>query len=775
MSRPPRYALLADGSAALIRSAGPADRAAVLTMHEAMSAQSAYLRFFNFSTLAAGQEASRVCREPEPGHAALLAWCGDEVVGCASYERIGDGGSAEVAFAVADRMHHKGIATLLLEYLVAQARESGVSTFTADQLAENSAMMQVFRDAGLPARRRLEDGVIEVTIPLPRDDTDATMAAYLSAVDKREGTADVASLRHVLAPRSIAVIGAGQQPGAAGRAILDNIRTGGYQGQLYPVHPHARQLGGVRCVRSVAELPEAPDLAVIAVAPDAVAAAAEACGSRGAQALAVVTDGLDDAAQADLLSVCRRYGMRLAGPGCRGIAVPGASLDATLAARHPVPGTAGLITQSGGRGLALADQLSRLGIGISSFVSVGGALDISVNDLLLWWEHDGTTRLAIVDVESFGNPRKFARTARRVAVTIPVLTVNAGHSAELFEQAGVIAATGMSELTGIAALLAAQPVPQGRRIAVISNGDRAAALAAEACSGLGLTVARPRGVIRSRLRTIVPAGGSVSGPVDLTATTSPAAFRDALELVAASPDIDAVIALVQPAAVDGDLVAAVREANVSAPLAVVVLDQAQPVRFLDGQDGRRIPAYNCPEAAARALARAAAYGEWRAETKGEIPAFPDTAARPARELIRRFLARVHEGGWLPAGETADLLRSYGLSLQPTDTGRTTVSAGIASDDVFGQLVFLSSDGASRAEGLVPLTTTDADRLISSAHADPRLRDLLLRVSRLADDLPQIAELSLDSVIVGPQGVFAAAARIRVMPAEPADPFLRSLR
>ncbi len=766
--------LLRDGSAALIRPAGPADRAAVLAMHEAMSAQSAYLRFFNFSTLAPGQEASRICREPEPGHAALLAWFGDEVVGCASYERIGDGDTAEVAFAVADRMHHKGIATLLLEYLVAQARDNGISTFTAEQLAENSAMMQVFRDAGLPTRRHLEDGVIEVTIPLPRDDTDATMAAYQTAVDEREGTADVASLRHVFAPRSIAVIGAGPRPGTTGRAILDNIRTGGYPGQLYPVHTRERQLGGVRCVRSVAELPQAPDLAIITVAPDAVAAAAEACGRRGTQALAVVTDGLDDAAQANLLSICRRYGMRLAGPGCLGIAVPGASLDATLAASHPVPGPAGLIAQSDSLGLALADQLSRLGIGISTFVSAGGKLDISGNDLLLWWEHDGTTRLAILYIESFGNPRKFTRTARRVAAKIPVLTVNTEHS-ELFEQTGVIAASGMGELTEVAALLSAQPVPRGRRIAVISNGARAAALAAEACSSLGLTVAQPCGVILRRLRTLVAPGGSAAGPVDLTAATGSAAFRDALELVASAPDIDGVIAVVQPTAVDGDLTAAVRRADVPVPLAVVVPGQAESVRFLDCPDGARIPAYNCPEAAARALARAAAYGEWRAEPKGEIPAFPDAAAGPARELVHRFLARVRDGGWLPAGETAELLSSYGLSLQPADAGETTVSVGIASDDIFGPLVFLSSDATGRAERLVPLTTADADRLISAAHAAPQLGDLLLRVSRLADDLPQIAELTLDSVVADQHGVFAAAARIMVVPAEPAAPFLRSLR
>jgi len=797
MTRQPAYALLSDGATVLVRPAAPDDLAAVQAMHEAMSPESSYLRFFSASQLAAAREAARVCREPAPEHAALLALCGGEVVGCASYERVGDS-DAEVAFAVADRMQHRGVATLLLEHLVSQARDDGIAAFVAETLPENRSMLRVFADAGLPVRNRSEEGVVQVTIPLPRDDTDSALDAYLSVVDKREGAADSASLRPLLAPRSVVVICAEGQPGGAGRAILDNIRTGGYQGRLYAVHPHARQLGGVHCQPAVSELPEAPDLAIIAVPAAAVAGTAEDCGARGVPALAVVTGGLDAGACANLLSVCRRHGMRLAGPGSLGVAVPAGRLDATLAASHPVPGIAGLVAQSGGLGVALADQLSRLGIGISSFASVGRKLDVSANDLLLWWEHDGITRLAVLSIESFGNPRKFARTARRVAATMPVLTVGPGQPGDaaararrqaLFEQAGIIAVTRPGELTEVAALLATQPVPRGGSVAIVSNVRAAAALAADACAALGLTVHQPGGITRRRLRPLVPEDGSVNGPVDLTATVSGRTFQRVLELVGADEGVDAVIAIGASTAVSGDLATAVRQAAVPVPLAAVLVDQAESVRLLDSDDGRRVPAYGAPDAAVGALARAVVYGQWRAEPAGQVPAFPDAAAGPARELIRGFLARVPGGGWASPGTAAALLACYGMTVRPVTAGGVSVRIGVTGEPVFGPLVVFEPDGASaaapgrQAARLVPLTTTDADSLISLGRGRPGLteaaldglRDLLLRVARLAEDLPEVSELSLDPVVAGPDGAFIAGARVRVVPCEHQDPFLRRLR
>jgi acyl-CoA synthetase (NDP forming)/GNAT superfamily N-acetyltransferase len=880
------YALLADGTTVQIRPAVSGDFEAVKAMHEAMSPGNAYLRFFSLSRTAAEQEARRISREPGPDHAALLALLGDEVIGVASYEVARNANTAEVAFAVADTMHHRGIATLLLEHLVSLARASQIEAFTAETLSENTGMLRVFSDAGLPTHSTRAEGVVTITIPLPPDDTGKQLEEYLDTVALRERSASVASLRPVFAPQSVAVIGASRRQGTVGRSVLDNIKSGGYAGRLYAVNPNARQIGGVACFPDVAALPETPDLALVAVPPGAVLDTAQACGTRGVRGLVVLTAGLDTDACADLLAVCRRHGMRLIGPNCFGVAVPGIGLDATFAATNPAPGIAGLVMQSGGLGFAMVDHLSRLGIGISSFASVGNKLDVSSNDMLMWWEQDEVTKLALLYIESFGNPRKFARTARRVGLKMPVLTVHAGRSEAgqraaashtaaiatplvsreaLFEQAGIIATPGFGELVEATALLATQRPPAGRTVAIVSNVGGAGVLAADACTDLGLTVHHPRGQVKRRLHALVPAGGAVSGPVDTTATVSSDEFRQVLELLAADQDVDALLTLVLPTGATGDLVAAIADADIRVPLAAVVLDQPETVRLLDTRNGKA-PAYGYPEAAAGALARAATYGQWRAAPRDLVPGFADVDAAGGRALVRRFLAASPGGGWLPPGEAAALLRVYGIPLvatvaarteddavaaaaaagypvvlkadvpglvhkteagavlvdlrtedavragyrrlasqfglrlsgvlvQPMITGGTEVIIGVEDDQMFGPLVVFGLGGvatevlADHSARLAPLTEADAATLINSIHSAPlllghrgapaadlaALRDTLMRVSRLADDLPEVTELDLNPVIARPDGVVAVDARIKVAPQVPQDPFLRRLR
>ena len=800
-----------------------------------MSPDNSYMRFFNVSRLAAETEARRICREPRPGRAALLALLAGEVVGCASYDALAGAADpsdvaadpsdvAEIAFAVADHMHHRGIATLLLEHLVSFARSHQITVFTAQTLAGNTPMLKVFADAGLPVHSRYGDGVLELTFPLPSERDGTALDGYLNAVAERERRAEIASLRHVLAPESVVVIGVSRRHGTVGRAIWDNIRAGGYAGRVYAVNPHARQIGGEPCLSCVADLPEPADLAVIAVPAGAVLDVAQQCGQRGVRSLVVITSGLDTAASADLLAMCRQHGMRLVGPNCFGVAVPAIGLNATFAARNPRPGTAGLVMQSGGLGFALVDQLSRLGVGISSFASVGNKLDVSSNDMLMWWEHDGVTKLAVLYIESFGNPRKFARTARRAGARMPVLAVVGGRSeagqlaatshtaaaatplvsrTALFEQAGIITASGFGDLVETAALLASQPVPAGRTVAIVSNVGGAGVLAADACTDLGLTVYRPHGPTSARLRKLVPDTGAVTGPVDTTAAVSTEDFRQCLELLAADEEVDALIALVLPTAATGDLVAAIQQASVTVPLAAVVIDQPESVRMLPraGGDGQ-IPAYGYPEAAAGALARAARYGAWRTEPRGQVPSFPDIRTQDARALVRGFFRATLGGGWMPPDQTAELLRCYGIPLAELTQAATEdeavgteVIVGVADDHMFGALVVFGLGGvasdvlADHAARLTPLTDTDADRLIHSVRSAPLLlghrgrpaadlaavRDLLLRVSRLADDLPEVTELDLNPVIARPDGAFAVGARIKVRPYRVQDPFLRKLR
>jgi acyl-CoA synthetase (NDP forming)/GNAT superfamily N-acetyltransferase len=830
------YALLTDGRTAEIRPARPGDAGAVQAMHEALSPENLYLRFFTLSRGSADQEAQRVCRPAGPDHAVLLAWLGGRLIGVASYEPGGTAGTAEVAFAVPDDMHRRGVATLLLEHLVSLARRRGLAAFTAATLTDNSAMQHVFADAGLAARRRLDHGVVEWTFPLPGGRADPALESYLETVAGRESRADVASLRYLLAPRSIAVIGASRRPGTAGRAVLHNIVAGGFTGNIYAVDSGPRHREGVPCVASVADLPEAVDLAVIAVPAAAVPTVAAACGRRGVRALTVITAGRG-ARGAGLLAACRRHGMRLAGPNSLGIIVPGAGLNASLAAARPAPGAAGLVVQSGGVGIALLEQLSRLGVGVSSFASVGDKYDVSSNDLLMWWDQDGLTRLAVLYVESFGSPRGFARTARRVGQHMPVLTVIGGRSAAgpgaavspaapslvtqeaLFGQAGVIAARGLGELVEAAALLASQPLPAGGRVAIVSSAGGAGLLAADACGDSGLTVAKLGAATRRRLRALLPDGAAVTGPVDTTAAVTAGAFRACLEQVAADDGVDAVIAVTVPTAM-ADLRPAITSAAVAKPLVAALLEQAESVRLLAGAvpvDARPpgapavdgIPAYAYPEGAARALGHAVRYRAWRDRQDAPVPELTGLRTAAARDLVAGCLAENAGGGWLPARQAAELLACYQIPVAgPAGApahdraapaagaaAGAEVRIGVVQEPVFAPLIVVSLGGAAAgtlgdyAARLAPLSASDADDMIRGLRAAPllfgrrgarpaapgALADILVRVSRLADDLPEVAELDLSPVIARPDGTRATGARVRVTAAEHTDPFLRRLR
>jgi acyl-CoA synthetase (NDP forming) len=891
------YALLTDGATVEVRAGRPEDFAAVQEMHTKMSEDNLYLRFFSMSPAVAEQEARRICRDPAPDHAALLAVLDGKVVGCGTYEQQGAGSpSAEVAFTVADEVQNRGVGTLLLEHLISLARGRGFRAFRAETLTENALMLKVFADAGLRPQRSLVDGVYDFTFPLPADEADAALGTYRDAVAERERSADVASLRHVLAPASVAVIGAGRRLGSIGRAILQNIVTGGFSGPLYAVNPAGTELDGVPCVRSAAALPQEVDLAIIATPAAPVVGIAEECGRRGVKALAVVTAGLDGAARAELLGICRHHGMRMVGPTSFGVANSSIGLDATFAARHPRPGITGLALQSGGVGGVLLEHLSRLGIGISSFVSLGDKDDVSGNDMLLWWASDEVTKLAVLYLASIGNPRKFARTARTVGRTMPILIVNAGRSAAgqqlaaaraaasqglapadatamaipqltrqaLFEQAGVIATANLGELLDAAALLASQPVPAGTRVAVVSNARGAGVLAADACGDAGLRMASLAPQTQQALRDMLPPSAAVAGPVDTTAAPAPGAFRRCLELVGADPGVDAVLALTATNAT-GDLVPEVQAARVPVPVAAAVMDQIEVVRLLPGEneDSPVVPAYAYPESAARALSHAARYGVWRATPQGQVPDLDGLRPDRAKELIEGFLADAPKGGWLSQEQTAQMLGCYSVPLtdriavstedaavaaaahfgtpvalktdlpsvmrsidvgaalldlhdadeirrgfrslresfggqlaaiyvQPMITG-VRVRISVLQEQVFGPLVLFGPGGrpaellAGRAARLAPLTDSDADDLIRSAPAAPllltradapaadlaALKDTLLRVSRMADDLPQIAELELPAV-ARPDGIQAVAARARIQTAEPADAYLRQL-
>jgi acyl-CoA synthetase (NDP forming)/GNAT superfamily N-acetyltransferase len=831
------YALLTDGATVEIRPAQAEDYAAVHDMHAAMSPGNTYFRFFDPSPRAAAREAQRICREADGDHAALLAWLGDQLIGVASYERTRKPGIAEIAFAVADHIHSHGVATLLLEHLVSVARKNELVAFTAEVLAANADMAGVLTDAGLPVQRRAEEGMIEFTLRLAADEA-GCLDSYLNAVDLREAHANAESLRHLLIPHSVAVIGAGQQGGANDQAILRKIITGGFRGSVYTVAPGMPAIAGVTRVPSVGDLPESLDLAVMSVPPGSVLSAAGQCGRRGVKVLIVTTRGLGRAQRAGLLAACRRYDMRLVGPHSFGAAVPVIGLDASFAASGLTPGKVGLVSQSGGLGCAFVSQLSRVGVGVSSFASVGSESDVSANDMLMWWEQDGLTKLAVLLIESFASPRKFARTARRISQSMPVLTMHPGRSPRdtetaaspamaaalrgrhqaLFEQAGIIATASFDELLETAAFLATQPVPTGGRVSVISNTGDAALRAAAACTKAGLLVHTPAKDTQRQTGEILRPGSAVTGPVHTATSVTPDEFPRCLELAVAGHRADAALVIVAPSAAAGDLIESICTADIRIPLAAVVLGQPESVRLLPalaaetsaeaGSEMRRVPAYASSESAARALANAVRRGTWSAKPQGSIPEFDDLRPASARALARRFLAQAPAGGWLPPADVCELLGYYGLPLAvscpayrneraraaaPVITDDTTAIISVVQEPAFGPLIVFRRNGISGPDipvvRMAPRTDTDADDLIQairparppSGQRAPQapsalaLREMLLRLSRLADDLPQVTELHLNPVAARPDGVLTQEASARVAPGPPQDPFLRRLR
>ena len=538
--------------------------------------------------------------------------------------------------------------------------------------------------------------------------------------DARAGercAAEVANLRHLLNPESVAVVGAGRRPGTVGRAILHNIVNGGFTGRVYAVNHRARHVEGLRCVASVAGLPEPVDLAIVAVPAAAVREVAEECGRRGVRSLAVVTAALDTGAGADLLAICRRHGIRLIGPKSFGIAVPGAELNATLAASRPAPGKAGVVVQSSAAGVALLHHLSRLGIGVSSFVCVGDKYDVSGNDLLTWWEQDGVTRVAVLYLESFGNPRKFACAARRTGRTVPVVALRQGQMAErgpaaplisreaLYAQAGIIAASNLGELLDAVAILGSQPLPAGGRLAVVSNGG-SGVLSPDAYAANGLQPAALAGHTQRRLRHLLPPGAIVKGTVDTTASVTPAAFRTCLEEVSADKGVDMVLAIGVPTAT-ADIMTAIASAKVSKPLAAAMLTQQEAVRLVPGAGLREpgataavsaaVPSYAYPDRAVKALAHAAHYQSWRARQHGQAPRLTSVREADAHAVAGHYLARNRHGGWLSADETTQLLSCYGIPIVATRPV-TSEDAAVRAATEMGGCVALKADFAGPLQG-----------------------------------------------------------------------------
>jgi acetyl coenzyme A synthetase (ADP forming)-like protein len=681
--------VLRDGSTVRVRAMLPEDDEALLGLFTSLSEESRWLRFFSPTKGAAlAAEAHRETNLADTFGLLALSGPDERVVGHAFYAAL-DEHRAEVAFTIADDFQRRGLATILLGQLAEVAVANNIQMFEAEVVAANHAMLHVFRESGFPIEVQAEAGQLHVTFP-----TSFTREA-VESFEKRETIAAVNALKLFFNPRAVAVVGASRKRGTIGGEIFHNLLGFGFNGPVYPVNPGAAVVQSVPAYASVEAIPGPVDLAIIVVPAEQVTEVAAACGRKGVKALVVISMGFSETGaqgqiqQAELVRVCRAAGMRLIGPNCMGIVNtdPEVCLDATFAPGVPPAGRVGFSSQSGALGLAIIEHANSLGLGISTFVSVGNKADISGNDLLRYWESDPGTDVILLYLESFGNPKKFSQIARRVGRKKPIVVVKSGRSAAgarassshtgaliaasdvtvdaLFRQAGVIRTDTLEELFDMASLLVNQPLPRGKRVGIITNAGGPAILCADACDARGLEVPVLSEATQARLRGFLPAGASALNPVDMIASAPAEHYRRAIEVVARDENIDALIAIFTPPLmtraedVAREIVAAARAIDTDKPVLSVFLSAQAPPQELQSGDFC-IPNYSFPETAAIALSRAARYRQWRERPETAAPRFEDVRRDEAAAIIATALSR--GDGWLTTQETADLFSCYGLPL-----------------------------------------------------------------------------------------------------------------
>ncbi|GAA5138290.1 bifunctional acetate--CoA ligase family protein/GNAT family N-acetyltransferase [Pseudonocardia adelaidensis] len=866
-----------DGGIVHLRPIVPGDAEALLRFHQSLSERTRYLRYFGPYPRIPPRDLERFTTVDHRTRVALICLLGDEIIAVGRYEGLGPGPdgrveAAEVAFVARDDHQRRGLGSILLEHLAAAARENGLRRFEAEVLVENHQMVRVFRDAGYQVSREFAEGVLHLEFDI--DPTERSLAVR----DSREQRAEARSVHNALHPTSVAVIGASTEPSKIGHAVLANLLRGNFTGPVYPVNPATRSVRGVRAYASVTEIPDEVDLAVVAVPAANIDEVMDSCLEKGVTTLVVVSAGFADVggsgvvAERRLVSEARAHGMRVIGPNALGVVNndPAVRLNATLAPDLPGAGRVGFFSQSGALGIAILAAAKERGLGLSTFVSAGNRADLSGNDLLQYWQTDPNTDVVLLYLETFGNPRKFARLARRLARTKPIVAVKSGrHSGPtaalaaraapideasvraLFEQAGVIRVETLSQLFDTALLLAYQPLPAGPRVAVVGNSSALGVLVADALLDGGMELAGP------------PVDVGTAAPPEEFAAAVARAIRDDPAQEAGHDEAsraDALIAVfVPPVAIPGAAYArALREAVAGSdkPVAAVFLAaEGVPVELsVEREDGSpgpgSVPSYPSPERAAAALARVSRYAQWRARPVGEFVSPAGIDAERARALVARLgAARPHRLG---DGETVELLGCYGVAVTDfrmvsdadaavaaaeelgypvaikavgdrwrhrtdqagvrldldapsgvrrahTDLARLTGQSEvyvqrmapkgiscvleIVDDPSFGSLLSFGLSGMAtellgdRAFRVVPVSDQDAAALVRAPRAAPllagyrgtepvdlaALEDLVLRVGRIAEDLPQVRSLVLDPVLTSAEGAFVTGARIVLGP------------
>ncbi|MEI2732034.1 MAG: GNAT family N-acetyltransferase [Dermatophilaceae bacterium] len=808
-----------------------------------------------------------------PGRLVILGLRGDVVLGYAAYATTSPK-VARVSLAVATEAQGMGLGTSLLGTLADAAAAAGIGRFQTETSAQNTRLIHTLRHSGFPVTFRSRPGRVLVEHPT------ALSEAARDRIERRSDTAVATAVGHVLRPSSVAVVGASHDEASPGGALLHNLLTGGFTGRIYPVNPSGGQIQGAAAYRTLAEIPGEVELAVVVVPAAAVVPVARECAAKGVKALVVISAGFAEtgpdgaALQEELLAVCRGAGMRLVGPNCMGVinTDPRVGLVATFAGVVPAAGRVGLVSQSGGLGIAAMSLADELAIGLSTFVSIGNRADVSPNDVLQFLDADSGTDVVLLYLESFGNPRKFARIARRVSASTPIVAVKGGRSVAgaaatashtgalvaasdatvdaLFRQAGIIRTDTLEELLDVGTLLAHFPMPAGPRIAVVANAGGLGVLAVDACDAAGLVAPEFSPALRERLATVRPQAAT-RNPVDLLPGVDAEVLDAVIRLVAESGEVDAIVGVwAQPSApVEGEPALRLVDLAWEAPSGLPVV----PVLVGDSTTGRGIAVFGAPERAVRALGKAWWQRSWRSTDWGTVPDLDGIDLDRASAVVGRLAAS--GGGWLDMADVDEVLRCYGIptlelavtttpdeaaeaaaamgrpvalkALSPTllhksDAGAVVLGidgapavlaaanemttrlvglghrvehllvqamgpkgvellAGVVHDATFGPVLACGAGGTLTellhdvSIRLTPVTDNDAARMLRELRTFPLLdgyrgavpcdvaavERVLLRLSRLAEDHPQIAEIDCNPLTVTPEGAVVVDARIRV--------------
>ncbi len=873
--------VLSDGSMARVRSLNGGDLGLVERFVAGLADRTVALMF------GAPEDRKELAKRIVPGGAVhvLAALREGGIVGLAFYERE-ESAKAKVGVVIADAFRGKGLGSILLGQLAQVANRNGVTLFEASVAPDNAAMINLLHELGFPTSTKIGPGVLKVEFPT------SVELSTVEVFEKRESFSVVAAVRNFLEPRAVAVIGASKERDSIGGRLFHNVLDGGFAGPVYPVNPSSEVVQSVPAYKSVLDCPGQVDLAVVVVPARYVIQVARECAQKGVKALVVISAGFAEiggegnALQQQLMDVCRESGMRLVGPNCMGLinTEPRISLNAQFSPFAPKPGRIGFLSQSGALGIAVIEHANKLGLGMSSFISVGNKADISGNDLLTYWESDDMTDLILLYLESFGNPRKFARIAKRVTRRKPILAVKSGRSSAgfratqshtgallassdvtvdaLFHQAGVIRMDTLGEMFDVAALLTTQPIPKGKKVAIITNAGGAGILAADACEDRGLAVPEFSAAVQNELRAHLNKDAGVRNPVDMIASATAPDFGRVMRTVAKDADIDSIMVLfvppiaIKPEDIAKEILSAARDLRGRVTvLATFMAHHGISEILSDGEV--QVPSYPFPEVAARALWRAAEYGDWLRTPPSRIPKFTDIRKELAVGTVAKALAR--GPGWLNPEEAESLLGAYGIPiartvraatpdeaaraagemggpvvlkgvaeglLHKTESGAVKLGlsgedqvrreaqlmagrlreqgfkaqgflvqkmvpagaemiVGVTGDPVFGSLVACGAGGTmvellkDAAARLAPLTERDADEMVRSLKTFPlltgyrggpsynvgALEQVILRVSAMVEDLPEVVELDLNPVIMHGDEATVVDFRVKVAQVE----------